>query len=86
MDDPDGGDDAYSIEDVPWTQYFKEGYALHTAFWHDRFGKVHSHGCINMAPSDARRIFFWTEPSINQAYHGVIATEHNPGTRIIIHL
>ncbi|MBN2802975.1 MAG: L,D-transpeptidase [Deltaproteobacteria bacterium] len=86
MDDPEGGDEAYSIEDVPWTQYFKDGYALHAAFWHDRFGKVRSHGCINLSPGDARRLFFWTGPLVAPSYHGVIATPFNPGTKVIIHL
>ena len=85
MDDVTAGDEAYSIEDVPWTQYFEEGYALHTAFWHDRFGRVRSHGCVNLAPADARRLFFWTGPHFGDGFHGVIATAENPGTRVIIH-
>lgn len=85
MDDPDGGEEAYSIEDVPWTQYFKEGYALHAAFWHDRFGRVRSHGCINLSPADARRLFFWTGPNLSDGVHGVIATGENLGTRVVIH-
>jgi len=84
MDDPEAGDEAYSIEDVPWTQYFKEGYALHAAFWHDRFGRVRSHGCINLSPTDARRLFFWTGPHVPAGNHGVISTAANPGTRIVI--
>ncbi|MBN2343352.1 MAG: L,D-transpeptidase [Deltaproteobacteria bacterium] len=86
MDDPDGGEEAYSIEDVPWTQYFEEGYALHAAFWHDRFGRVRSHGCVNLSPADARRLFFWTGPHVNDGVHGVIATTENPGTRVVIHM
>ncbi|MBN2531007.1 MAG: L,D-transpeptidase [Deltaproteobacteria bacterium] len=85
MDDPDAGEDSYSIEDVPWTQYFEEGFALHAAFWHDRFGRVRSHGCINLSPADARRLFFWTGPHLNEGMHGVFATAQNPGTRVVIH-
>lgn len=85
MDDPDGGEEAYSIEDVPWTQYFDEGYALHAAFWHDRFGRVRSHGCVNLSPADARRLFFWTGPHVSPGLHGMIATQENPGTRVVIH-
>ena len=84
MDDPEGGDEAYSIEDVPWTQYFEEGYALHAAFWHDGFGRVRSHGCVNLSPADARRLFFWTGPHVSAGYHGVIATRENPGTRVVV--
>ena len=39
-------DGPYSIEDVPYIQYFYGGYALHGAFWHVSFGHVKSHGCI----------------------------------------
>src|SRR6185312_3958699 len=28
----------YSIEDVPYVQYFEGSYALHAAFWHNNFG------------------------------------------------
>jgi lipoprotein-anchoring transpeptidase ErfK/SrfK len=85
MDDPNAGEEAYSIEDVPWTQYFEEGYALHGAFWHNRFGRVRSHGCINLSPADARRLFFWTGPHLFESMHGIAATKTNPGTRVIVH-
>ena len=50
-------DDRYSIEDVPWTQFFSGSIALHGAFWHGGFGLRHSHGCVNLSPFDAHRIF-----------------------------
>lgn len=68
---PDAGDDAYRIQDVPWTQYFEGGFALHTAFWHNRFGLRRSHGCVNLAPADAHRIFQETWPRIPEGWHGV---------------
>ena len=52
----------YSIEDVPYVMYFEGSYALHGAFWHNNFGHEQSHGCVNLAPLDAKKIFFWTEP------------------------
>ncbi len=63
----------FELRDVPYVQYFdKEGYALHGAYWHDRFGVPKSHGCINLAPEDARRIFHWTEPQVPVGWHGVL--------------
>ncbi|MFO8070344.1 MAG: L,D-transpeptidase [Polyangia bacterium] len=85
MDDPEAGEEAYSIEDVPWTQYFEKGFALHAAFWHDRFGRVRSHGCVNLSPADAHRLFFWTTPDLPDGYHGVVATRDDPGTKVVIH-
>jgi lipoprotein-anchoring transpeptidase ErfK/SrfK len=68
---PDAGDDRYSIEDVPWTQFFSGSVALHGAFWHDRFGLRRSHGCINLAPYDAHRVFNHTWPTVSEGWHGV---------------
>lgn len=64
-------DDAYSIEDVPWTQYFHNNVALHGAFWHGGFGLVRSHGCVNLSPPDARWLFGFTEPALPTGWHSV---------------
>jgi lipoprotein-anchoring transpeptidase ErfK/SrfK len=68
---PDAGDDRYSIDDVPWTQYFDGSIALHGAFWHDRFGLRRSHGCVNLAPLDAHRVFDHTGPKVPDGFHGM---------------
>jgi lipoprotein-anchoring transpeptidase ErfK/SrfK len=54
----------FSLHDVPWTQFFFENYALHGVYWHNGFGNRRSHGCVNMAPIDARWFFNWTEPRL----------------------
>ena len=64
-------DDAYSIEDVPWTQYFHNNVALHGAFWHGGFGLVRSHGCVNLSPPDARWLFGFTAPALPVGWHSV---------------
>jgi hypothetical protein len=74
----------FELQDVPYVQYFdKGGYALHGAYWHDRFGVPKSHGCINLAPEDARRIFFWTEPTVPPGWHGALLPLR--GTVMFIH-
>ncbi|MFK7990606.1 MAG: L,D-transpeptidase [Sandaracinaceae bacterium] len=75
---PDAGDDSYRIDDVPWTQYFEGSFALHGAFWHNRFGLQRSHGCVNLAPRDARWVFEHTWPEIPDGWHGV-STERGAG-------
>ncbi len=75
----------YSIEDVPYIQYFNGGYALHGAFWHAEFGRVKSHGCVNLAPWDAKGIFGWTDPQLPEGWHSVVATKDHPGTRVVVH-
>jgi hypothetical protein len=71
----DGNDDRYSIEDVPWTQYFSGSVALHGAFWHDRFGLTRSHGCVNLAPKDAHRVFDALWPRVPEGWLGVTTEE-----------
>jgi lipoprotein-anchoring transpeptidase ErfK/SrfK len=65
------GEGNFALLDVPWVQYFKGAYAIHGAYWHDVFGTPRSHGCVNLSPIDAHRVFFWTEPSVPQGWHGV---------------
>jgi hypothetical protein len=73
----------FELRDVPYVQYFEQGYALHGAYWHDRFGTPKSHGCINVSPEDARRLFFFTEPALPAGWHGVL-TELT-GTVVFVH-
>ena len=70
MSGEDPHDGPYEVEEVPWTMYYWESYALHGAYWHDDFGKVRSHGCTNLSPSDARWLFEWTEPELPAGWHG----------------
>jgi hypothetical protein len=65
--------------------YFSLAIALHGAFWHGRFGQVRSHGCVNLAPADARWLFFWVRPELPEGWHGVTSTDENPGTRVYVH-
>ena len=85
MDNDTATDGPYSIEDVPWIMYFDGSTALHGAFWHSSFGHERSHGCVNMTPHDAHELFGWVGPMLPEGWHGVHATEANPGTRVIVH-
>jgi lipoprotein-anchoring transpeptidase ErfK/SrfK len=70
----------YRMEDVPYVQYFSKGVGLHGAFWHRSFGQVRSHGCVNLAPLDAQRLFGWTSPRLPAGWTAVLPTPHEPGT------
>jgi hypothetical protein len=63
--------------------YFSGSYALHAAFWHERFGHPRSHGCVNIAPRDARWLFFWTAPNLPSAWHGILA-DVGKGTTVVL--
>jgi hypothetical protein len=56
--------DYYFLEDVPWALYYDGNIALHGAYWHDSFGYQHSHGCVNLAPLDARWLFEWAPDAV----------------------
>ncbi|WP_437614997.1 L,D-transpeptidase [Sorangium sp. So ce834] len=80
------GEGTYALKDVPYIQYFASGYALHAAYWHDVFGTPRSHGCINLAPIDAHRVFLWTDPPVPPGWHAINTGEElGDGTTIIIH-
>ena len=85
MDGDVASDGPYSIEDVPWIMYFNGSYALHGAFWHNNFGHVQSHGCVNLAPADAKAVFNWSEPHIPEGWHGAWSTAEHQGTRVVVH-
>ena len=72
----------YVIQAVPWVMYFDHGYGLHGAFWHRAFGRVQSHGCINLTPSDAERLFEWSSPRLPVGWSAVLPTDHELGTLV----
>ena len=79
------GDLPYSIEDVPYVMYFHKAYALHGAFWHSNYGTQMSHGCVNLAPLDAKWVFLFTEPHLPEGWHGVWKSDARPGSRVVVH-
>jgi len=74
--------DPFDLRDVPFVQYFHQGFALHAAYWHDDFGHLHSHGCVNLAPVDAAWLFRWTDPRVPLGWHATMARE---GTIVHVH-
>lgn len=82
IDDDKIGDE-FDFRDVPFVQYFTEGFALHAAYWHDDFGTPRSHGCVNLAPIDAAWLFGWTDPDVPAAWHGALSLRK--GTLVYTH-
>ncbi len=70
----------YSLEDVPFVQFFDHAVGLHGAYWHRDFGHVKSHGCVNLAPLDAKWLFAFTEPVLPAGWVAAYPTEFDPGT------
>ncbi len=75
------------IADVPFTQYFDPPFALHAAYWHDRFGEDTSAGCINLSPADAEALFQWSDPPVPLDWQGATgagAPENGPTTAVVV--
>lgn len=84
--DSDVAEQEFELRDVPWVMYFKGGYAVHASYWHDDFGRPRSHGCVNLAPIDARYVFHWSSPSVPDHWHAMNAGDHTEkGTIVHIH-
>jgi lipoprotein-anchoring transpeptidase ErfK/SrfK len=64
-------DKEYFVNKVPWSTFFQWHNAIHGAYWHDRFGVTKSHGCVNVAPLDAKRVFEWVEPPLPPGWTGL---------------
>jgi len=88
MSNPDVEDGSlawYYLEDVPWTLYFNEGYSIHAAYWHDAFGFTRSHGCVNLAPRDAKWFFTWADPLIPDGIDQFYVGGSMPNTWVWVH-
>lgn len=73
------------IADVPYTQYFNAPFALHTAYWHEKFGEPMSAGCVNLSPLDGKRLFDWTDPKVPSGWAGAgPGGPHGVGTYVVI--
>ncbi|NRA34976.1 MAG: L,D-transpeptidase [Polyangiaceae bacterium] len=84
--DSDAADSEFELRDVPWVMYFKGGYALHAAYWHDDFGRGRSHGCVNLSPIDARYAFQWSSPDVPEHWHAAYTGDtFGKGTLVHIH-
>jgi lipoprotein-anchoring transpeptidase ErfK/SrfK len=61
--DPESND--FDLPGVPWVSYFtKNGIAIHGTYWHNNYGSVRSHGCVNISPQAAKWIYRWSHPTV----------------------
>ena len=49
----------YYLPNVPYVQYFYQGYGLHGTYWHNNFGRPMSRGCVNLTVADAEWLYRW---------------------------
>lgn len=77
--------DPYDLPGVAFPVYFTwSGVAIHGTYWHNDYGRVHSHGCVNATADAARWIFRWVDPLISYADYTQKADPAEVGTRVIV--
>lgn len=59
----------YCTEDVPWVQYFNGDEAFHGTYWHNNFGQVMSHGCVNLPIPEAKFLYDWAPRGVDVWVH-----------------
>jgi lipoprotein-anchoring transpeptidase ErfK/SrfK len=64
------GGEYYNVPDVPWVMYFTDrGHAIHGTYWHDNFGQVMSHGCVNLPLDIAEAMYRWASVGARVVIH-----------------
>lgn len=67
---------------VSWNSIFASGgVAIHSTYWHNNYGEMLSHGCVNVEPDVAKFIYRWTLP-VTPYYEGVIEVQDYSGTNV----
>jgi lipoprotein-anchoring transpeptidase ErfK/SrfK len=56
---PEWSTSEYYIQAVPYFMTYSGDFGFHGAYWQDAFGTAASHGCINLAPADAKWLYGW---------------------------
>ena len=68
----------FDLPGVPWVLYITEsGISFHGTYWHNDYGRPHSHGCINLTPQAAKWLYRWTRPTVapnKQLAYGYVGT------------
>jgi lipoprotein-anchoring transpeptidase ErfK/SrfK len=77
-------DKPYYVNKVPWSTFFQWHNAIHGAYWHDRFGVTKSHGCVNVAPLDARHVFEWVTPPLPDGWSGLRPLELLASPHVVV--
>ncbi len=52
--------ECWDTPNVPFSQLFRSGgFYIHGAYWHDQFGTVRSHGCVNLPVPFSEWLYYW---------------------------
>jgi LysM repeat protein len=76
--------DYYNLPNVQWVQYFYQDYSFHGTYWHNNFGTPMSHGCVNMTNADAKWLYEWASPTVED-YGWHTTGREDPGTLVVVY-
>jgi hypothetical protein len=71
-DDMEGvlGGEYYNVPAVPDVMYFTDvGHAIHGTYWHNNFGAVMSHGCVNVPMGTSTWLYNWASVGTRVEIH-----------------
>ncbi len=75
----------YDLVGVAFPSYFTEsGVAIHGTYWHNDYGRRHSHGCLNVPSRAARWVFQWVEPVVPYELYTYRCAKPEEGTRVVV--
>jgi lipoprotein-anchoring transpeptidase ErfK/SrfK len=74
----------YDLVGVAFPSYItNSGVAIHGTYWHNDYGRRHSHGCLNVSSRAARWVFRWVEPQVPYELYTYRSTPEE-GTRVVV--
>jgi hypothetical protein len=76
--------EGYELYDLPWALELSSGRRIYGAYWHDRFGIEHGPGAVQLAPSDAQRLFHWVSPALPSGFHGYSPRTVSDATFVVV--
>ena len=75
----------YDLPGVAFPVYFAgNGVAIHGTYWHNDYGRRHSHGCVNISNDAAKWIFRWVDPVTSYDIYTEKTENYEDGTRVIV--
>ena len=72
--DPKSLDSNHEVYDVPWVVELRSGLMLHGALGRGRKTTPLGTPRVELAPSDAQRLWAWVDPALPNGWHGVSAS------------
>jgi lipoprotein-anchoring transpeptidase ErfK/SrfK len=77
--------DRYDLPGVAFPVYFTwSGVAIHGTYWHNDYGRRHSHGCVNLTHQSAEWVFRWVNPVAPYEVYTQDAEPREAGTRVVV--